>query len=259
MNELDNYLPDRGIKNIKIRKLFGRYNYDFPAEAKGLENVAILYGDNGTGKTTVLNLIFHMLSPGNKRGHRGAVSKIPFVLFELTLNDGTQMIASRDKDPFDQSYDIKCVPSKGSAFSLNFDMRHPEQLNPAAAEIKFHEFLRDLNLTIFVLSADRQIHSDNMQEDASDEDDRRRREIFYAREANSQPMLARIRHESLDRAIRAANIWISRHALVGTNIGSDSANEIYERIVKQLASASVSGSDKGMTKSTNLGLELINH
>jgi hypothetical protein len=55
-----------------------------------------------------------------------------------------------------------------------------------------------------------------------------------------QPTLMRIRHAALENAINSANSWISRHALVGTNVGSDSANEIYERIVQQLVSTSVS-------------------
>ena len=48
------------IKGIAIEKLFGIYNYDIKI-LQG-ENVSILTGPNGYGKTTILNIIRHLLN-----------------------------------------------------------------------------------------------------------------------------------------------------------------------------------------------------
>lgn len=48
------------IKGIAIEKLFGIYNYDIKI-SQG-ENVSILTGPNGYGKTTILNIIRHLLN-----------------------------------------------------------------------------------------------------------------------------------------------------------------------------------------------------
>ena len=48
------------IKGIAIEKLFGIYNYDIKIPQG--ENVSILTGPNGYGKTTILNIIRHLLN-----------------------------------------------------------------------------------------------------------------------------------------------------------------------------------------------------
>mgnify|MGYP001596305897 CR=1 FL=1 len=57
----------RLISAIRIEKLFGLYTYDIPQDGE-LSNAAILYGDNGVGKSTVLRLVFHLLSAAHNRG-----------------------------------------------------------------------------------------------------------------------------------------------------------------------------------------------
>src|SRR5436309_13240168 len=86
--------PSPVIAQIRVEFLFGQYSYVLPREGV-LPGAAILYGDNGSGKTTILNLVFHMLSPANNRGHRGAISSIPFRSFLINLSDGTQVVARR--------------------------------------------------------------------------------------------------------------------------------------------------------------------
>ena len=45
------------IDRIVVDKLFGFLSYDI--STKSQEDLIILYGDNGSGKTTILNLVFH--------------------------------------------------------------------------------------------------------------------------------------------------------------------------------------------------------
>ena len=76
--------PPLSIVSIEVEQLFGRYNYtlskkDIDGEVDS--SLMIIYGDNGSGKTTILKLLFHLLSP--HPGHRKFLTQIPFSKFSL--------------------------------------------------------------------------------------------------------------------------------------------------------------------------------
>ena len=100
---------DLFVRSIRVRKLFGRFDYDLdftcPNEA-GANRLSILYGDNGSGKTTILRLLFHLLSPVESRGHKTVVTQTKFNLFEVTLANGTRVIAQRPHDKFSGSLEL---------------------------------------------------------------------------------------------------------------------------------------------------------
>lgn len=79
------------ITRITVRKLFGLYDYILEETASGDQpgRVAILYGDNGSGKTTILRSIFHILAPDGSSGHKTEIAKTPFSFFEITLSNKT--------------------------------------------------------------------------------------------------------------------------------------------------------------------------
>jgi ABC-type transport system involved in cytochrome c biogenesis ATPase subunit len=65
----DSPINEKLIESITVTGLFGLYSYHIPSSS-ALGNAAINYGDNGMGKSTILRLVFHLLSPENSRGHR---------------------------------------------------------------------------------------------------------------------------------------------------------------------------------------------
>jgi energy-coupling factor transporter ATP-binding protein EcfA2 len=82
------------ISEIVVEKLFGMYTYRLPEEG-ALSNAAILYGDNGVGKSTILRLAFHLLSAAENRGHRNALFDAPFESLEVRLSSGIILSARR--------------------------------------------------------------------------------------------------------------------------------------------------------------------
>lgn len=48
----------KNISNIKIRKLFGYYDFDIVFQ----DNSLILIGENGSGKTTIMNMLFYFIT-----------------------------------------------------------------------------------------------------------------------------------------------------------------------------------------------------
>src|SRR4051794_4524730 len=78
----------RAVSRIRVRGLFERLDYDLALAAAphrrrsrqlsvaSDERLTLIYGPNGTGKTTLLRLVFHALSPSGNGGHRSAVGKV---------------------------------------------------------------------------------------------------------------------------------------------------------------------------------------
>jgi predicted ATPase len=82
------------ISAMRVEKLFGLYTYSLPRDGS-FQNAAILYGDNGVGKSTILRMAFHLLSAANDRGHRTALFKIDFHSFDVELVSGVTIKAAR--------------------------------------------------------------------------------------------------------------------------------------------------------------------
>ncbi|MEW5714560.1 AAA family ATPase [Pseudomonas sp. SB113] len=82
------------ISTICVEKLFGLYAYRLPNEGE-LSSASILYGDNGVGKSTILRLVFHLLSSASDKGHRKALFVAPFESLEVTLSNGVRLEATR--------------------------------------------------------------------------------------------------------------------------------------------------------------------
>lgn len=70
------------IKRFRINKLFGFRNVSIPFES----NVKILIGENGLGKTTVLNCLYYVLSEKYNK-----LYSIEFERIELVFNDGNKI------------------------------------------------------------------------------------------------------------------------------------------------------------------------
>ena len=82
------------ITQIEVQGLFNRFSYKLPSTGD-FSSAAILYGDNGVGKSTILRLVFHLLSASNNRGHRTALKNVAFKLLAVRLSTGVLFKAER--------------------------------------------------------------------------------------------------------------------------------------------------------------------
>lgn len=91
-------LPTVRVSGIEVAGLFGKLDYPRVA-LDGVDSsksrVAVIYGDNGTGKTTILRLIYACLSPQSKQGLRTLIATTPFYEFSVFLSDGTHIKLSK--------------------------------------------------------------------------------------------------------------------------------------------------------------------
>ena len=90
------------ISRIEVRKLFGVYNYDlqYASNEVSFDNLMILYGDNGTGKSTILRMINYLLSNKERNGHKSGLANIAFESFLISFTDGNFIKAYRDNNHY---------------------------------------------------------------------------------------------------------------------------------------------------------------
>jgi energy-coupling factor transporter ATP-binding protein EcfA2 len=233
-----------GIARVSIEGLFGLYTYDIALRGDSGEpaDVSILYGDNGSGKTTILNTIFHLLSAANDRGHRGALSRIPFRRAAVTLIDGSVIAAGRGTE-LRGSYTLSItrpgIPDVSGVYKAR-----PEHPGPGFESEQFEQAfvsaMQGFDIVVYMLSDDRRIESDALPRDEDNRDDLTiaRTLRLHLRDAVERDVRVRMHARSaLTRTIELTQEWIRDQAIRGSNVGSESANAIYRDIVKRLAHA----------------------
>lgn len=259
------------IRAIRIEELFGLYTYSLPEDGKSLRDAAILYGDNGVGKTTILKLVFHLLSPADNRSHRSALTKVAYRRLEVELTSGAIFRAEREEDV--SSTEVLLTIWRGNKvlaewrFDSNshrsVDLEHAELASipfqvkrtqdgkyvvVSSKELKketkshprgegpYMSELKRLAPTVFLLNADRRLDSDSVP-DPSDEV-QLRRVLRYEDVKRVNDLVARSREIALTQALSSATQWIGKQAVQGANRGSTNVHSVYVNVLKHLSAKS---------------------
>jgi energy-coupling factor transporter ATP-binding protein EcfA2 len=106
------------IERIHIEGLFGLYDYVIPGPHGALSRTPILYGENGLGKTNILRVLFHLLSPAERAGHRTALGRIKFRRVDVALSNSVSVRAQRTGQSIDGAMRLEVVDRAGSKEKL---------------------------------------------------------------------------------------------------------------------------------------------
>lgn len=256
------------VKKIEVKKLFGLYSYTLNGSDIS-DGTIILYGDNGVGKSTILRLVFDLLSPSDKKGHRTALRRANFEKLHVTLTSGIELTAesvisetSRNvlklaiienkKEIAIWNYSAKSEPIRkvtadGDVIYLSahesYELEYYEKVlrrkgknNEAKilGEKVYMEKLREVVPTTFILNADRRLDGDSISD--GDEEVEYRQIMRYGEPKSIQDLVIRSREIALAQALSAASRWISRKAVLGTNQGADNVHTTYINILKHIVS-----------------------
>jgi energy-coupling factor transporter ATP-binding protein EcfA2 len=258
------------ISAIRVEKLFGLYTYELPNGA-ALQNAAILYGDNGVGKSTILRLAFHALSPADDRGHRTALTKVDFAKFQVDLASGITISAERTQksDPkflqltitrgnevlaqWDYRPGPKSAAGMGEGPGVFYYLdekqavvRYPRQHagkdkgKPTGSfpqgEAAYMEALTKHVPTMFILNSDRRLDSDSVP-NPSDEMELRRVMRFEEPKLIND-LVARSREIALSQAMNTAGAWVGQKAIQGANRGSTNVHSVYVDVLHHIVKPS---------------------
>ena len=239
------------IQKITVKDLFSRYTYTIRTSDDS--NLLILYGDNGSGKTTILRLLFHLLSAGRQQRHRTSLGMIPFTRFETVLNRGITVFATREEARTGQyTYGIEQYGKPIASTLVQFDdegdiIETPgsdKELDELLSLIKEH-----VGADIYYIGDNRSVESDRLSPRRSEDDIRYGRPHFYTdtlgsfRRRTRQGRGSEQRNDDLLVALASATEWARRQVIGATNVGTASTNSIYSDVIKRIAASPVSAGD----------------
>ena len=239
MTDLDEGAPRvRAVTRLSVEALFGRYSYDLPMADEIFDSqLAILYGENGAGKTTILRLLHNSVSCAVNRGHKSDIMRVPFKSFTAHFSGGIVLRAFRDK-------------AEEGTYQMEFRRRGQKPLHATFASVEGRlppvtdeqsRFLlgvkNGLELDSYFLADERILDSDLFEEGEEEEEPW----THYVDSQGRQfrvPSRTRIRTQrdrQLMLALRRAIQWVRPQALTGANTGSVNANSIYADVIKRLS------------------------
>ena len=244
----------RGITEVSVERLFGRYDYRLSLANEGetdAPQVSMLYGDNGSGKTTILDLVFHLLSPEDDRGHKSFVARAPFRRFSVLLSDQTRFTAVRSSHQLVGGFDLELTLDGETTKSARFDIDPvngsitEDSISPSAMDII--ESITGLGMEIFYLKDNRDLQSDTFPRPES------RGILGRDWRVESQPENLRFSHEYdwkrppreqfegrasvLDMSIRLAERKLNLDAIRASTVGETEARQSYADILQTAATA----------------------
>jgi energy-coupling factor transporter ATP-binding protein EcfA2 len=230
------------VTEIAVRQLFGRYDYDLVAEGDADKRLLILYGDNGSGKTTILNLLFHLLNHVDDVGHKSAVAEIPFAKLRIRFVNGLLVVAERPADTLVGSF--RAYIEKDGVIISDVFMQADKDQTIKAVKFGYQEQLANflaqlavLKLAIFYITDDRQLLSNTVEKKPEVRD---QYALVHTLDVQGRAMLAERaarKHTdvALHQAIEHATEWLKTQAITDSTRGDEDANTIYAEIVDRLA------------------------
>ncbi len=225
----------RFIQRIYAEGLFGQFNHDlsFGDHHPRDPNLFIFYGENGTGKTTLLWIVYHLLNPETRRGHRTYLCRQKFKKIEVSFSDGIKLSAERQLGDIG-SFVLRLFQGDIETTSFAYDASKDGKIPSSITDDEKHQqFSRQLPIFNFgFLPHDRSTRIDPA---------RKSRATRYPRTVAGEPEELSPIRSSISHAI-----WIARRqALTASNQGQLSVNAIYTELIRQIALVELTPPESG--------------
>ncbi len=232
------------VEHISVEELFGVYSYKLPnTSEKGIEKLLIIYGDNGTGKTTILKLFFYLLSTRDKSGYKTKIAETRFKKFVVQLKNGIEIGAKRECSTCGTfTYYIAKNNEILKSIELKADSDNSIQLDAGSKEdIIYQEilnYIRNLNITTFYLSDDRKVLNSITSKNANLHNSPRffinESDIIFSKglERNEIKKILNERRLDLEATLERLIDWIRNRVITGSRMGEKNSQGVFSDIIK---------------------------
>lgn len=241
------------INKIEVKELFGYYNYMVERKNIDEELLLIIYGDNGCGKTTLLELAFNLLSIVNGNGQKTKIANIKFKEFIVTFDGDIKVMAIRGSSSIGSYHFIitekdKIIEEMELLVDSQCKVRFEDN---SESDIKFTRMLKyieDMNVSMHYLTDKRKLYSDNHKNISKRKEIPSRRLIddddYYYNEENIK--------DELLQSILTLEGWIKKRVLESSRKGEKNINTIYSDLIKRV----INNTTKNITQ---VDLEKLKH
>lgn len=231
------------VAKIQVDKLFGLYDYTLPKNSNtDIQKLMIVYGDNGSGKTTILKLFFYLLSTRDKSGYKTRIAETKFQRFAVIFQNGIEIGAKREK-PSIGSYEFYIAKKGKKIKSIQLKARADNSISIETGskdDFLFQEmleFIKKLNITTFYLSDDRKILN-SITSNIKEFDDRdiiiNDSDIILSKkyERIAIKKLMNEKRLALEPTIERLIDWIRNRIITGSRMGEKNSQVIFSDIIK---------------------------
>lgn len=246
-------LGNVGVSRVIVEKLFGLYDYDLK-KSEDAGNILILYGDNGSGKTTILKLIFHLLSTEKSGGHKTFIANTKFKSVEVILANKYSIFAKR-RDTTVGTYDLGINMNKRNICKIEMKANERNAIvmgEGSKEEINYHLFLdkiKEMKIGLYLMTDNRQIFMDRDQtgsitrrttlEDFFMEENLSRRIHREGESIDPEKITVWLLESSLERA----SSWVRSRVMRATSKGDSSVNTLYSGIISSIVATTKTQKD----------------
>ncbi len=233
------------VESVEISSLFGKYEYRLPKDGGGLNpRLFILYGDNGTGKTTILFLLHHLLSRSTKRGHKSAIARVPFKFVNVNFSNGNSLRVERS-DPSSRDFTFRICRGQTTVIKRLYVANSFGIIPPmeAKGDVQAEENLNNvydqlIGLQSYTLTDDRQLDSDQLADEylqmtEGREDEKKGIQVMPYRRLGLDSALS---DSHLASAIQRAGQWADAQFRSDTSSGTTNVNAIYLDLLNRIGS-----------------------
>ncbi len=237
--------PNTFIVGIEVTELFGYYTYRLGVTT-GIPStpspLLLLYGDNGSGKTTIAQIVFHLLSQECQSGHRTFLAQTKFRKFSIYFSNATVLTAQRKSSkaltgPYEISLKVKGRIEKPVPVSTSEGGAVKED---DVDDLKLDKIYRNLAsppLAAHFLSDNRILQSDVLETDSTEEHILTSRGLIRSNFSTEFVSRSNTRNLTVTPSVKRAETWLRKQAINASNAGAATTSSIYTDIIKRISKA----------------------